>query len=428
MKKIYFFIILLNSLVFTLFAQQKKYDYKKIDSLLKNRSIMGGLKAIKILEKDFVNDSINATYWIKHARACQISYKNDKAKISIEKAIGKDSTNAKVYAAKGSLYGSLEEPKIALKAFSKAILINPNQGVYYYYRGLINHQLYKFNAAESDYKKAIINNYKTSNIYHKYATLYLEKEDYNNALNLVNKVIEIDENFIEAYSTRAIINFFLLDFEAACNDKKAAFEIGYIYDDINVIIPNSFCAGTEKKQLNFATQSFLYNKTSSSFKLAILCLNKLINKDGNNANYFLDRGYAYFNLGDTINTDINFNKALSFNNAKRTVIYENIISLYVDSNKLNKAIEYLDKQIIDNSKNHKAYIARGKVYFALKDYKKAKSNAEKAININPKYAEAHILLGKAKYELGSTNYCIDFSRAKQLGYTNAKSLMDLYCN
>lgn len=427
MKKIFFFIVLLNSLFFTLFAQQKEYDYIKIDSLLKDHSIMGGLKAIKILEKDFANDSINATYWIKYAKACQISYKNEKAKNSIEKAIKKDSTNAKVYAAKGSLYGNLKDPKTALNAFNKAILINPNQGVYYYYRGVINHQLYKFSAAESDYKKAIANNYKTSNSYNKFATLYLEKENYNNALTLINKVIDIDKNFAEAYSTRAMINFFLLDFGAACSDKKTAIEMGYNYN-IETIIPNSFCASTENEQLNFAAQSFLSNKTSSSFKLAIVCLNQLINKDDNNAFYFLDRGYAYFNLGDTINTDINFKKALSFNNSDRTVIYENIISLYVDTNKLNKAIQYLDKQINDNLKNYKAYVARGKVYFALKNYKKAKKNAKTAININPKHAEAHILLGKAKHKLGNTNYCTDFNKAKQLGYTNAKSLIDLYCN
>lgn len=388
---------------------------------------MGGIKAIKILEKEFVNDSINATYWIKYARACQISYKDDKAKISIEKAIKKDSTNPKVYAAKGSLYGNLKDPKTALNAFSKAILINPNQGVYYYYRGIINHQLHKFNATESDYKKAIANNYQTSNLYNKFATLYLEKENYIDALSLINKVIDIDNNFSEAYSTRAMINFFLLDFGAACSDKKTAIEMGYNYN-IEAIISNNFCTSTENEQLNFATQSFLSNKTPSSFKLAIACLNKLINRDDNNAFYFLDRGYAYFNLDDTINTDINFKKALSFNNSDRTVIYENIISLYVDTNKLNKAIEYLDKQIIDNLKNDKAYVARSKVYFALKDYKKAKNNAKTAININPKYAEAHILLGKAKYELGNTNYCTDFNKAKQLGYINAKSLIDLYCN
>ena len=51
MKKL-LLILLFCSITFTLSAQQKEYDYKKIDSLLNDQSMIGGIRAIKLLKKE----------------------------------------------------------------------------------------------------------------------------------------------------------------------------------------------------------------------------------------------------------------------------------------------------------------------------------------------------------------------------------------
>lgn len=457
--------IIIVSIIFTTFnllAQQKEYNYQKINTLLNENSISSSLKVIGILKKEFINDSINATYWISHARASQTLYKSEEAKISIEKAIQKDSLNAEVYYKKGVFYGNLKDPKTALQAFSKAISINPSMGVYYYNRAIISHQTYLFNDAENDYKKAMECNFITDKLYNNYAKLLLEKGNYYKALHQINNGISINNNFLEAYKTRATIHYFLLDFDAACADKKIVIEKNP-NSDIQLILPNKFCTNSKNKQLELAAKSFIQNNRVPSYKQAIIAFTKLLEKENNsNPNYYLDRGFSYFNIGEYEKANNDFDKAILFAKEKVTLIYENIISLYANSNKLDFALKYTNKQITYNPKNHKAYNARGVIYLTMKKYKlaekdfknatklksdfamayeniailylklsnydKAKTHVQKAINLNRKSGNAYLILGKTKYHLGITNYCDDFYKAKQLHNIEASSWVKLHCN
>ncbi|MCF6350814.1 MAG: tetratricopeptide repeat protein [Flavobacteriaceae bacterium] len=458
MKKLISLILLFTSILI-LSAQQKEYDYKKIDSLLNDPSIIGGIRVIKLLEKDFIKDSISSIYWVKLARAYQISHKSKKAIISIEKAVKKDSTNAKVHADMGSFYGNLKKPEIALEAFSKAILINPNYGGYYYYRGIINQQLYLFNAAENDYKNAIINNYETAHLYNQYATLYLEKGNYKEALALINKALFFDDNFAEAYSTRAIINYFLLDFKMVCIDEKMAEEMGYNYDNSS-IIPIGFCDKKENEQLEFAAQSFTINGRLS-YKEAIIAYTKLIDNNNNNSNYFLNRGYVYHQLGYLIKAEKDYLKTLTLPNTDKAMIYENLILVYFEQKRFKKALKYCEFVKLE-SQDAVFYNSRGAIYVALNNYKvaeedfnkaleidpnsfetfgnksflyfkmgaykKSKREAQKSVDLNPKYAQGFALLGQAKYKLGITGYCTDFLKAQKLRHPLVQEMITLHCN
>lgn len=63
----------------------------------------------------------------------------------------------------------------------------------------------------------------------------------------------------------------------------------------------------------------------------------------------------------------------------------------------------------------------------LKDYRGAIADYDKAIEINPKYADAYYNRGYAKIDLGQREGgCWDFSKAGELGDTQAYDAIKKY--
>jgi len=65
--------------------------------------------------------------------------------------------------------------------------------------------------------------------------------------------------------------------------------------------------------------------------------------------------------------------------------------------------------------------------YELGDFLKSYEDASKAIEINPTYDYAYLVLGQAKIELGKTDYCEDFYKAKHHGNPEADEVILKYC-
>ena len=89
----------------------------------------------------------------------------------------------------------------------------------------------------------------------------------------------------------------------------------------------------------------------------------------------------------------------------------------------NKAIE------LEYIKLNLAYNNRGAAKRNLKDYRGAIEDYTKAIGINPNYANAYYNRGAAKISLGQKdNGCLDFSKARELGFAGAYGRIRKLCN
>ena len=76
-----------------------------------------------------------------------------------------------------------------------------------------------------------------------------------------------------------------------------------------------------------------------------------------------------------------------------------------------------------------AYFNRGIVKGKLKDSKGALQDFNRAIELNPKKANAYLSRGLAKIVIGDKNGgCLDFSKAGELGNVSAYDLIKKYCN
>jgi tetratricopeptide (TPR) repeat protein len=416
--------------------------------------MIDAMTAIKELKENYLKDTLNSEYWVRYSKASYTFYKYEDAKSSIDKAIKLSPNNSECYFEKGLLHNRIGELEMALSALEKAVSINP-VGKYYYWKGIVNQQLKNIENAESDYQNALDNKFESPELYNNFAILLSENEKYEKALVMINKAIILDNKYPQAYSARSKINFFLLKTDSACIDRSIAIKMGY-YKAFD--IPDSICNGTLTQKLQFSADIFAGNKL---FKQGIIAYSKLIDNNVLKSDYFLNRGYCYYQIKDFEKAEKDYLKALTLPNPAFDLIYDNLSLLYYDINNFQKAIEYSTKRIELNPRNHVPYIDRGLCYRKLKKYKEAEKDfnksleikpdffrafgyrsflflelgqyqksfedASKSVEINPKYGYGYIVLAQAKQKLGLPDFCIDLYNAKKYGEPDADIGIKEYC-
>jgi tetratricopeptide (TPR) repeat protein len=78
-----------------------------------------------------------------------------------------------------------------------------------------------------------------------------------------------------------------------------------------------------------------------------------------------------------------------------------LINYYLEKDKSDLALEYLNKAIKKDPNNHTFYFARGALYDKLGDFDNAKTSYEKAIEIKPDYFDAFYNLGALFFNKGA---------------------------
>lgn len=435
-----------------LFGQADKF--KSIDSLLAPRTQADALKAITLLETRQQKDSTEAGYWFRYAKANFIYGKQNDAKKYIARAIQMDGNNGEYYFEKGLFHNELGETAEALSALEKAVAHQP-EGKYYYWKGIINHQLRNIDNAEKDYRAAIDKNFESAELFNNLSIILFEKGNYQESLQAINKGLTLNANYVQAISAKAKIHFFLLNIDSACAGSAIALSRGY---KNAFALPDSICQGTETKKIQFAADIFASNKF---YKLAIEPYSRLIaNGSTNQANY-LNRGYCYYNVKDYANAEKDYLKALTLANPETDLLYENLSLLYLDMGDMQKSMECANKRIALNPNNHRPYVDRGICYRRLKKYKEAEADFDKSLSLKPdffralghraylyfelgkndkaledasqsvrlnsKYGYGYLVLGLAKQKLKADGFCLDFYYAQKYGDDDAERAIKAYC-
>jgi len=109
--------------------------------------------------------------------------------------------------------------------------------------------------------------------------------------------------------------------------------------------------------------------------------------------------------------------------------YYNIGLSYYNLDKYPDAIASYDKAIELNPRFAQAYDSRGRSKGVTKDYKGALSDFTMAIDLDPQNAKAYYGSGFSKILLDKTESgCADVKKAKEMGYAEAESILKQYCN
>lgn len=453
MKKLILTTFVLLSFYTNLIGQTNKFN--EIDELIKTNSMIDAIKALNMLKEYNEKDIIDSEYWLRYSKACYVLYNYEDSKSAINKAIELTPNSSLYHFEKGMLLNRIGNPDSALTSFERAVQINP-EGEYYYWKGIVNQQLDNLIEAENDYKISIDKGFETPELYNNLAIISLKSKKITEGFYQINRALELNDKYAQAYSLRSQYNLFFFNVDSACEDKAKAYNLGYI----KVFeIPDSVCNGSDFVKWRFIGEVCYIKKLYSQ---AIKVYTKLIENDYYHPDFFLNRGYCYYLLKDYVNAEKDYKMALTFPNVTKDLLYDNMSLLYFEQNNYVKSIEYSSKRIKLNPENQVPYIDRGLCYRKLKKYKEAErdfnksleikpdffrayayraflflelgelqkslDDASKSVEINPKYAYGYIVLAQVKYELGIPDFCIDLYNAKKHGEPDAEEYINTYCD
>ncbi len=183
----------------------------------------------------------------------------------------------------------------AMKAFDKAIEIDPNYALAHAGRAAIHDEWGEYRQGLSESEQAIKLAPGLAWAFHTRGYAYVGLADYQKAIEDLNKAMELDPNYAWPYSTRSWAYFMLKDYQRAIEDANKALEIDPVFSNAY------FKRGRALFALN-------------KFQEALRDFDKAIELDPKFSPAFVQRGYTFLKLGQTERAQEDFKKAASMGN------------------------------------------------------------------------------------------------------------------
>jgi tetratricopeptide (TPR) repeat protein len=194
---------------------------KAIDSLRNDRAKVKELEELRNKSEELLKENKLLTKQLKTAKgdAKQKSAKAYKQNIN--------NLSATEWFEKGCELSKSGNYTDAVKAFSRAIELNPQDAVAYYNRGVIYHMLGNTQQAINDYNKAIELNQQHADFYYNRGNAYVELGNYQQAINDYNNTIELNPKYEKAYYNRGIAYFNIDNRRLGIENAKMAARLGF---------------------------------------------------------------------------------------------------------------------------------------------------------------------------------------------------------
>ncbi|MBO4858900.1 MAG: tetratricopeptide repeat protein [Treponema sp.] len=184
--------------------------------------------------------------------------------------IEKNPDNPRLYLERGNDYYETQNYGAAIKDYKRVEELQPNNPTVYHYLGDCFDQIGQIEKAIEYFTKAInFSDYEgLDSVYEHRAILFMNQEEFNKALNDINKAIELrPEGVSEYYHYRSMIYYALKDIENAQKDyehwrdlKISSFKnllSSWSYKDKEQMLFNLFTSLNNEDQLNFLSQSLV---------------------------------------------------------------------------------------------------------------------------------------------------------------------------
>ncbi len=311
----------------------------------------------------------------------------------------------------------------------------------------------------------------TTNSNYPRALAYLEQGkakyqegDYRSAVIAYNKALELEDSLVDAYFQRASAKSFLEDYEGALKDYSTVIrfdpgnvsayyfrsylkhELGFQRDssllDINVAIdlaPND--AKLYARRAYIKAHTFDLDEDKINHTSAIADLDRAIEIDGMNQEYYRQRGFSKSQNGATLAAASDFEKAIAIDPGNSDNYNERgLIRLKVEDFRgavedFSKAIEIRDDQEYVFRNLGLAKYNSKDFYGAIEGYGMAISIISEELRTHKfdraykfKLTNAYIMRGASFIALRKTyEACADFSKSYELGEKRALNYLKKYC-
>lgn len=372
----------------------------------------------------------------------------EKELVQLTEQIKKEPDNRELYNDRGNKYYALGKDcsnksnnyySKAASDYTAAIKLDSESGKkfldVYINRANVLRDSGKLEESFKDYEEAIKlaegNKDELAKLYEDFGAAHFLKENYEDAIVNYSDSLKLGNDRSGVYVARAgaysrcnNTEKALEDYEVAVKKAEEAFENAEKSekdDAINQVISSNENYG------NF----LCYN---GRFKEAVVCFSKILEVDENHVFGYINRGNAYLQMEQYDEAEKDFQKAMESDEDKIEVYinYGNLLletqkypdaeDMYRKANqidprnpkvcvgmgnvlynqkKYNKAMEYYEKAIRYDSEKENlrfAYHGLAQVYKALNDFDNATINCEKSIELEPQFAEAHLLRGNIYFD------------------------------
>ena len=270
------------------------------------------------------------------------SYNNGRYRTAVEyftRAIWEDPVNAELYFKRGNAKAKLKLNDEAIHNYTTAIKLDPEMK-YYMNRGL----------------------------------MFIETEDYHNAINDFNEALMFDSTNSTLYFNR-----------------------GY-------------------------TQAL-----SGNYESAIKDYSKAISHDSTNAKVFVNRGDLWSGVEEHQKAIFDFTSAISVNN-KDELAYFNRAKELAKIGMIEQAIDDYSIAIILNPSNIEYYFLRGELKVRAAEYLSAAADYTKILSLQPDNGNAYYNRGICYANINlKDNACDDLNRAGELGFFEAYEVIRIFC-
>jgi tetratricopeptide (TPR) repeat protein len=303
--------------------------------------------------------------------------KENKNFIQISAAISPGSSGGAIVNNKGELIAISTSTITEAQNLNFAIPVNDVLAVYkqdgikqneidaavYFYKGFNEDEKQNYDAAISNYEKAVAINPKLVEAYNNLGSAYDDKGDIETAIFYYKKAIAINPKFAGAYNNLGIAYINKGDIETAIIYYKKAIAINPEY----------------AKAYNNLGVAYI-NK--GDIETAIIYYKKAIAINPEYANAYYNLGVAYDNKGD-FETEIIYHKKAIAINPEYADAYYNLGNAYTQKGDIETAIIYYKKTIDINPNYSEGYYALGLVYGAKGDAVMSQYYLEKAYKLDP---------------------------------------------
>ncbi len=295
----------------------------------------------------------------------------------------------------GDDFAFRSEHQSAIEAYTQAIALNPNFELAYCARAKSLIELKNYRQAETDYQTALKINPTLAIADGGLAQIYYHQKDYAAALVSVDRAIQRDQDQINFYQCRALINKKLGDYPRILLDCKFILEHQ----------PSDLPA----RWLNARTHFDM-----GSYQLAIFNFSQYLNLRNDCANAHYYRGICHERLDNRSDALIDLNRAIELK-SDLAILYRRRGRILQQLGNFTGAMADYDRAIYLDPQMAQAYSNRADIYISRGDYPRALSQCNQAIHLDPHLVDAHYQRGIINTEVGNLHAALaDYHRLIQI--------------
>lgn len=299
---------------------------------------------------------------------------------------------------------SVNSTDVAIQLLNRSLEVDPMFSEPYLLKARIQYEKHDYPATENTLKTYLAGGGTRAmdTVYFLFAKMYSETSKVPEEMAALNKCIELNAGYGEAYYTRGIVHFEQGDYEAAYSDMTSAIENGVgtsaVFNDrgscqrmLNkypeAIVDYSKAIEVEPKAMYFCNRASIYAKMGQNDE-AINDYTQAIVADGKYYKAYNGRGVVRANLERYEEAINDFTLCLDVEPGYTSALSNRGIAYY-KIREYNKAVADFDACIAAEPHNGNTYMYRGNVKEMMRDKQGALEDWKKASTLGIKVADRY---------------------------------------